>query len=116
LAQVGFHAFYAYFLFLISAFSACLRLTACFPGSQFFKQVSHMFFSWQLNISLQFVFALLGCWARLMLRPAVVGHRHFQLIFTDQSVQFAELRIIILPSYIFHHWTTGPLNLQYMDS
>ena len=54
-----------------------------------------MFFSWQLNISLQFVFALLGRWARFMLRPAVVGHRHFQLIFTDQSVQFAELRTII---------------------
>ena len=70
-----------------------------------------MFFSWQLNISLQFVFALLGHWARFMLRPAVVGHRHFQLIFTDQSVQFAELRTSHHHFCLLVYSTTGLLAL-----
>ena len=55
-----------------------------------------------------------------MLRPAVVGHRNFQLIFTDQSIQFAELRTIIfaflyippLDYWPFEPPVHGPLNLD----
>ena len=63
---------------------------------------------------------ILGLAGRFMLRPAVVGHRNFQLIFTDQSIQFAELRTIIfaflyippLDYWPFEPPVHGPLNLD----
>ena len=62
----------------------------------------------------------LGRVGRFMIRPAVVGHRNFQLIFTDQSIQFAELRTIIfaflyippLDYWPFEPPVHGPLNLD----